>query len=75
MYRLAEGSPVAANTIGIEVVAFLTAGGLMSYRSSTLDLHSARSTNQIGFMSFDRPLTRMDRLGRQRIDHLGPPPR
>ena len=64
MYRLAEGSPVAANTIGIEVVAFLTAGGLMSYRSSTLDLHSARSTNQIGFMSFDRLLTRMDRLGR-----------
>ena len=27
VYRLAEGSPVAANTIGIEVVAFLTPAG------------------------------------------------
>jgi len=36
VHRLAEGSPVAANTIGIEVVAFLTPGGLMSYRPSIL---------------------------------------
>ncbi|MGC2075075.1 MAG: hypothetical protein WA728_03380, partial [Xanthobacteraceae bacterium] len=36
MYRLIERSPVAANTIGIEVVAFLTAGKLMSYRPSHL---------------------------------------
>jgi hypothetical protein len=31
VYRPAEGSPVAANTIEIEEVAFLTAGDLMSY--------------------------------------------
>ena len=50
MYRLAEGSPLAANTIGIQVVAFLTTGELMGYRPSILDLHSARSTNQIGLL-------------------------
>ena len=47
---LSEERSIRANTIGIEVVAFLTPGGLMSYRPSTLDLHSARSTNQIDLL-------------------------
>ena len=60
MYRLAEGSsPLAANTIGIQVVAFLTTSGLMGYRPSILDLHSARSTNQIGLVSRHAAFTRI----------------
>ena len=31
--------PLAANTIGIQVVVFLKTGGLMGYRPSILDLH------------------------------------
>src|SRR5262249_43145852 len=47
---LSEERSIRANTIGIEVVAFLTPGALMSYRPSILYLHSARSTNQIGLL-------------------------
>jgi hypothetical protein len=74
VYRLAEGSSVAANTIGIEVVAFLTAGGLMSYRSSILDLHSVVPRTKLASC----PLTGLFLVwigsAARGFDHLGPPP-